>query len=396
MSSKIAKLLRQALHAPWAIVFCLFIRAIRPIKLIKIGTFRADRVGHFTIDSLLTWRKIRARPDRPLALVWLPEKTSNAFWAQLVRRNFIERRWLKYADFWNRILPFGQDNILNEHRIDSRDVDGVAAFHPERFAFLPEERDRAQDWLRARGWREGEPIVCVLVRDNAYLNTDPTLRKIRDWGYHNYRDTKIADYVPAIEYLLSQGAWVLRMGKVMREKAPISHHRFIDYAFESSRSDFLDIWLFSECDVCVTTGSGPDGISAAHNIQMIEVNTAGIYAMRLPARSVYSPKRMIWRESGTSLTINEQIEHTSMNGYQMSEKGIDIVDMPPADILETVREGWLRWKGEWRPTAEELELERRFWDVYRNHPRVKALAPWYNPECHPAAAWIRSLPKGAF
>lgn len=396
MSSKIAKLFRQALHAPWAIVFCLFIRAIRPIKLIKIGTFRADRVGHFTIDSLLTWRKIRARPDRPLALVWLPEQTSNAFWAQLVRRNFFERGWLKYADLWNRMLPFGQAHILAEYRDDSCDVDGVGHFHPERFAFLPEENERARAWLRSKGWRDGEPIVCLLVRDDAYLSTDPTLSKVRDWSYHNFRDTDIADYTPAIEYLLSQGAWVLRMGKVMRARAPVEHSRFVDYAFDPSRSDFMDMWLFSECDICVTTGTGPDGISAAHNIQMVEVNTVGIYSMRLPARSVYAPKHMIWRDTGRALTIREQIENTSISGHQLGNRGIEVRDLTPEEILAVVREGWLRWKGDWQMSEPDMELTRRFWAAYRIQPRVVALNPWYNPECHAALAWLKTLPDDAY
>jgi putative glycosyltransferase (TIGR04372 family) len=392
MPPRIKAVLRHAFHAPWAIAFCLAIRLLRPFVLVKVGTFHADRIGHFTVDSILTWRKLRIRRDRVVPLVWLPPSTSNEFWTKLVARHFRVHAWFKYADFWNRRLPFGAAHVLLEHEANSRDLEGICRIVPERFAFQPEEDARARDWLRAKGWRDGEPIVCLLIRDGAYLRSEAAHKNSRDWSYHDHRDSEIADYVPAIEFLLGQGAWVFRMGKIMRARAPVDAPCFVDYAFDPSKSDFMDIWLFSNCDLCVTTGTGPDGISAAYDIQMIEVNTVGIFAMRLPARSVYAPKRMVWKNSGRELTLPEQIQCTLMNGHQFDGLGIALKNLEAAEILDVVREGWSRRYGTWRETSEQAARERRFWEVYRAHPRVHALNPWYHPDCHPAAAWLRYVP----
>lgn len=390
--SRARRILFHLVAAPFAVLLCVLVRAIRPIKRVKIGTFRATRFGHFTIDSVLTWRKLRARSDRPIALVWLPEVPSNEFWATLVRRHFFVWNWFKYVDFWNRRLPFGGPHILAEHRSDSNDVAGVSRSAPERFGFLPEEDERAKDWLRSKGWHDGEPIVCLAVRDDAYLKTDPTLKGVRDWSYHEYRNSDIADFELAVEYLLAEGAWVFRMGKVMNAAAPFAHPRFVDYAFDASRSDFLDVWLFSNCDLCITTAFGADGICCAYDIQMVEVNSVQPYLMRHWTRAVFAPKRLYWRDSGRELTLAEQIENSFTNVLRLGELGIEMRSLSPEQIRAAVSEGWRRLRGTWTDTAEIAELKARFWSSYRRHPAVRELSPWYCPDYHPAAAWLRDTP----
>ena len=39
----------------------------------------------------------------------------------------------------------------------------------EYLKFLNEENKRAKNWLHTQGWQEGEPFVCLLVRDDAFL-----------------------------------------------------------------------------------------------------------------------------------------------------------------------------------------------------------------------------------
>jgi len=50
-----SRLLVNLLYSVWAIPCVLIIRLLRPIILIRIGTFFSGRIGHFAIDSGMQW-----------------------------------------------------------------------------------------------------------------------------------------------------------------------------------------------------------------------------------------------------------------------------------------------------------------------------------------------------
>ncbi len=71
-----------------------------------------------------------------------------------------------------------------------------------------------------------------MVRDNAYLPT-------KNWGYHNYRNSEISSFIPALELLASMGYWVIRMGKIMETPLRLNNNRIIDYSFDKKKATFL-------------------------------------------------------------------------------------------------------------------------------------------------------------
>ena len=69
------------------------------------------------------------------------------------------------------------------------------------------------------------------------------------------------------------------MGKNMDKKLDINDPNFLDYAFSSERSDFLDIFLFKVSYFVISTGSGLDNISSLFRKNILLINYADLVLM---------------------------------------------------------------------------------------------------------------------
>ena len=101
---------------------------------------------------------------------------------------------------------------------------------------------KSPKWLEKFGFKVHEKFICLLVRDNAYLKK---YFKDENWDYHTYRNSDIQNYKLGIEWLISKGFWVIRMGKLNSQKLTINSKKFIDFPFVKEKSDLIDIWLFA-------------------------------------------------------------------------------------------------------------------------------------------------------
>ena len=91
----------------------------------------------------------------------------------MVSRNLPVRSWSYYLYRWNRLLPFGKDHELPSSFTRSRDPEGLFQRINAGFKFTQEEEEIAKNWLLNKGMVEGEPFVCLLVRDSAFHEMDP-------------------------------------------------------------------------------------------------------------------------------------------------------------------------------------------------------------------------------
>ncbi len=161
----------------------------------------------------------------------------------MILRTWITGWWVWYLVRINDLIPGG-----SVHRIPAmhkgRDMDRNLQKTRARFDFMSAEDVAAEEWLKRRGWTEGEPFVCLIVRDSAYLGSS-SLHALTGgetrWSYHNYRDSDIYIFGDAARALIERGYWVIRMGQAVRKPFPVSHPHIIDYPFVEDRDDLLDI-----------------------------------------------------------------------------------------------------------------------------------------------------------
>lgn len=278
----------------------------------------------------------------------------------------------------------------------SRDVEGLYARYNVQIPFLPTEIDEGLAWLRSKGWTDGEPFICLLVRDAEYLKNSLLIGTARrqastDWSYHDYRDSDIETYIPAIQWLTEQGVWVIRMGKLMAKPLPAHLDHVIDYAFDEGKSDLLDIWLFANCTACISTGTGLDQLAHVYGRPLLFVNWIPLgYFWSFCAMTVY-PKPMEWADTNELLSVHELVEHGSIFGGRYETSGILVKDMTPIEILSAVREFWVTINLEAPASLESKALQDMFWTEFNCWREVDDLHGWRHPDALIGPEWLRRV-----
>ena len=375
----------KILNGLWAIPFVLFIRLLKPIHLIKFSVLRSNRLGDWVLDTA----QLKLTPEKKIhRLVWFKEPCSNSFWAKIVKRNLKISQWAESPYYWNWKIPGGDEH--NEVFLKDRDTEGLMEKDNSklRFSFSEEENVNANSWLKSKGWSEGQPFVCIIVRDSAYLKSSNLVEKI-DWSYHSYRDTNINDYLPAMEWLTDQGIYVFRMGKVMEKPLVTKNKKIIDYAFLEDKSDFLDIWLFANCNLCISTGTGPDFVSDFWRRPLLYLNYIPIGNAVSWSNSMSIPKNLYWKKSGKELSLKEHLKFTSYHNIENSPD-IGQRDLSKEEILVSVKECWKFLSGSSKLTDEEKILNKKFWKIIKTQPEYRNQHRWIHPLARVGMSWLKN------
>jgi putative glycosyltransferase (TIGR04372 family) len=387
------------LNGIWAIPMVFFIRVIKPWCLVRIGSFNVWRIGHFAADVGQHHARLHKKEANVIDLYYLHKKTCNDFLALMVNRNFPVASWAKYLDQWNRFIPFGEAHVRPSTTNGSRDIYGFLEKSKVKMEFLPAEDDLAKAWLRSKGWSDGEQFVCLLVRDDSFLANDEvsngsgSVEDYKRWAYHSYRNSDVNTYLPAMEWLTEQGVWVFRMGKTMKKPLPSTNKHIIDYAFDKDKSDFLDIWLFAHCNLCITTGSGPDMVSDIYRRPILALNFLPFKYIWSWSNALHAPKHLIWKESKKRLNWNEHLINSFFMTTDYENAGIEIQDLSANEILQITQESWLRILGSWKDESIDINNQEKFMKILRTNSKYHDLHNWCHPESRVSTVFIRNNPS---
>jgi len=229
------------------------------------------------------------------------------------------------------------------------------------------------------------------------LANDPisnaTGRRTRlDWSYHNYRDSDIDTYLPAIQWLAEQGVWVIRMGRLVARPLPSGMRHVIDYAFDHGKSDLLDIWLFANCTGCVSTACGPDVVSVVYEKPLLFVNALPLGLSLSWGKSIWVPKPLRWAKSGRALSVSEHLSNSWLTVNEYERAGIAIVDLSSAEITAAVKEFWMRICGCWAENEEDRLRQLHYLNTFVKWPEFSTYHGWLNSDARVGTAWLRSTP----
>jgi len=363
--------------ALWAIPLLLLFRLLRPFLLIRVGTFWSNRIGHYVADSGQRYAEEQRQHSRRFNIYWLPDKTCNTFWTDLVKRNFKVSSLAYYLDRWNYKLPSSSVHSIQSSYTNSRDVYGLLEQQDSTFSFTAKEELQARNWLRSIGWKDGEPYVVLLNRDSAYLKSDLYVDKLQEdhpdkWNYHSYRNTQITTYLPAAEWLADMGVWVIRMGNCTEQELVSSRSRIFDYSFCCSKSDFLDVWLFANTSLCISTGTGPDMISDVFRRPLLLLNFLPFTNLFFWSNALHAPKTLVWRTTSKELTLREHLANPFTRTEDYYTNGIDIIDLCPQEILQIVQEAWARLNATQFSTLEDDCIQRTYASTIANADKASS------------------------
>lgn len=381
---------RIALSSIWAIPATLIVRIARPLLLIRVCGIRSDRIGHFVADVAEHIGREKTKPARTLNLFFLRGPISNTQWEQMAKRSSLKLfgNWLRYLDDWNRIIPGGASHVIGSSLTGSRDVEGLFRRFDCSIPFLTTENKECENWLESHGWSKGEPIVALLVRDSAYLSQH---HSSYDWRYHSYRDSDIKCYVPAMEWLSSQGVWVFRMGKSMTNRIQSKSNRVVDYAFDSNRSDLLDIWLFANSSAIISTASGLDYLGGIYRKPILFLNCLPLSDFASYFHMTWVPKSLIWKKSQKPLTLSESLVNTYYSSQEYEKRQIEVVDLTAEMITDSVKEFWQQTFSMWPDSTEDREKQEKFWKIFVASDNFSKNHKVVHEKARVGASWLSKM-----
>jgi putative glycosyltransferase (TIGR04372 family) len=376
-SQRALTLIMSALLVP----FAMLMRCLRPWIFIRVGYFTADRIGHFAFDLgyYIAERGEQSKSSRSLDLFFLEGTPANKQLAKMCRREVNVSPIFKVLFMASQWLPDSDRHAVVPSRelTASRDKSGLLARSEEQLKFLPEEDLMGQAFLQKIGCDDVSKVVCLIVRDSAYLSETQVGR---DWSYHNFRDTSIDSYAGVACALADKGYWVLRMGKVVNQSFKVNHDRVLDYANTSDRSDFLDIWLMANCSFVISTGLGLDSVADIFRRPQVFVNYLPLIDLEAWGQYLTVPKHLFWEKTLRPLTFAEHLQHSSLNGHSYAQAGILIKDLSSEEVTEAVIEFEERLTGAHVSLEEDDHLQRRFWCALKESGKFDKYHGWIHPQ----------------
>jgi len=344
----------------------LILRVLKRAIIIRFGVLPSERIGHFAlnVELYLCERDKSMHNPRNFDIFYYNSQISNyqlmKMWGRVLRIS----NSAKFLDKANRLLPGGEEHVIDIS--SALDIHGFFNHTPPHLSFTSDEERLGKEGLQKLGIGDNAPFICFHARDSIYLDT-VMLRK-RDWRYHSHRNSKIHNYISAAKEMTRRGYFTIRMGHAVKEAIKTENPKIIDYAV-NSRTDFMDIFLGAKCRFFISSGSGIDAIPEIFRRPVAFVNFIPIKNTHTwYLKGLFIPKKLRLRKEDRFLTFKE-ILNSEVGGFlesrQYEQRGIDVIENSPEEILALVIETDERLKGTWKETDEDKLLQKRFWSLFK-------------------------------
>lgn len=360
----------------------LFLKIISPIIKVRWSkVYFPDRIGHLVAELEhylhLTKNKSFFCLDLFPKDIFINNKPCNSFLQKHYRDKVIkvDRKIITLLQRSQKIIE-RFIKILKSHNIDqllsTRDNFRIfdKNFKPS-IKFSKPEKKIIKKELYKIGLKKNQKFVCLIVRDAKYLNN----RLNFDTTYHNYRDCNVQNFKKGIKYLLDKGFFVFRMGKLQDEKLHFKNKNFLDYAFSKYRSDLMDVWLMSNCNFCISTGTGLDQIARVFKRPTLLINHLPIVEWSSHFKSLTHPKFLFNVNKKRYLNLKEYIKHSYYRKKQYDKNFIKIIELNDKQVLDCIKEFLLLLNTNWKISEQKRKNQfnlNRFFKKYlkEHHPNI--------------------------
>ena len=338
--------------------------ALSPLVLLRIGRLRNDKFGHITLEIENYLNEIENKINYPekkfYDFFYKDSFISNNYYINMRSRNvkilpnFIFKELFQLNFFFNRKLLCGSYN-------GDRDIFNLLDKTNPKIIFSNKENEIGNNFLKNLGVKN-KKFVCLIVRDNSYFGHKP---------FSNYRNANINNFIKAIEYLNSKNVFVIRMGA---KKCPIVNYKnknFFDYANSELRSEFLDIYLGSNCLFSLGTSTGFDGIPISSRKPAIITNYVPLgYFPSWTSKQIVIFKHHLNSKTKEKIGLESIIQNglaLNLDGKEFDHKGILLEENSEDEILQTTIEMYEKLNNIWVKKDDEETLTNEFLKLYPNY-----------------------------
>jgi putative glycosyltransferase (TIGR04372 family) len=353
-----------------ALVTAILLRVLRPVVTIRFRNMPADEIGPLTVVSQHYLRiKETQQKKRQLDFWYLKDsvKVSNDYMLNFVKSQIKvhSSRFIELVAAISEKLPGAQHHqIESEIRITL--LEGVG----KKLKLPQKDCDSSSGYVKKIGIDPQKEFIALMVRDGAYKSDIVQANTQVRTDKEIYRNQNINDYLQVAEKFASMNVQIVRMGAKVERPFTSNSPLIIDYASTGMRTEAADIYLASECAMCISTNLGFDHIAAMSGKLRVITNQALIIqaSTLFYSTDVFILQRFIERSSGRLLTLSESLQFEEIRNldwyHKVIDRGLDFVRNTPEEILEASLEGWQRSKEQWVDSPEGLELQAKYWHIY--------------------------------
>jgi len=222
---------------------------------------------------------------------------------------------------WGAGLEFNIEDVIN--------MEWDKQFSNYLPVSLPDKKNKkAEEIIKKIGLTKSDWFVCLHARESGYYSKNG----YKEGHGKNIRNVDPLTYMKAVDYILSKGGWVVRMGDNTMTPLPV-RDKLIDYAHSKYKSTLMDVYLLQNCEFFLGSSSGIWDIANLFQKKIIMPNVVP-FTQVLPPRKcdIKIDKHVYKKKDGTKLTINDLLNiNISLNIGKYKIK-----DNTPEEILDCV------------------------------------------------------------
>jgi len=360
--------------------FVILTRLLSPIVLIRYGNLRNHTIGTTCMhaETYFCDRELgHFHPRNVIDFFFHTEPRANREFDKLLESRLFVTPLARYMQAVSAKLPGHERHTIyigTGERDKQRNYYEAYTKTKPHFQLSKDQRQRARRILMEKtGMPNDAKWICFFSRTSSYLRTLHKVSDVRtpeDFPVNNTRNSKIETYIPAAEFLCEQGYYAFRMGARVDEGIQLTNERVIDYA-NQFRSELLDLYLISECDLILSDTTGFCDFSLMFRRPTVVANLSMPQAIKA-WEGLYITKKFWKRSENRIMSIQEIIEtggallwDKKWDDYAEAQ-GIELIDNTSEEILDLVRERTLRDAGEWQDTDEDERLQEKYWKAFDN------------------------------
>lgn len=356
-----------------AFVVAVTLWIVSPLYKVKFHVLPVDEVGPLIkYPHHFLWYSERLKSSRRSAVIWVYKR------GIFIANHLLIEKWREHIRISDsRIL--WQVNVIVEKLGLSSFTLQIGRDYPVGFPELPareyeflvpltdSEVMSAEAQLSAMPVSLESGFVTLTVRDAAYKRKH-RITPLQSDVKEAYRNNNIEDFIVLCGEARRAGLSLIRMGQIVEQKFESEDQSCFDYASSGLRSELLDHYLMTHCQLCVTTSLGFDAIPGMAGIPRLVVNLVPytVLSDHYPW-DVVVPVRFFDLCLGRDLTLSETLQRRSIRVFRGSEEiaedGLTIIRMTSIELVESFRDSLQFRVGREALTRDDRELQAIFWNT---------------------------------
>ena len=351
---------------------------LSPFIHIRLYLLSSERIGElvFLVEDYLNYKNLK-KDKKYLDIFILTHIVSNKTYVELIKRKILVFKGKKLFPVFKLIkLISKRINYFKKFILDHKDFHNNEKYNSKNIQiFMPNEMIiKGDNFLKNIGIKKNDKIICLLVRNDKYLNKNLPLT---NYDYHSYRNANIENFIEGINLATKKGYFVFRMGAVKEDLLNINNERFIEYS-SLYRSDFLDVYLANRCEFSISTGTGWDALtSLTFRKKHIYVNAVPLI---VPITNKSDPlfsiklhfdnnkKKFLTLKEIFNLNLNEKIT----NSASYYKKNITLVENSSEDIQSIILEMISKIENDTKDSIEDELLKGKFINICKKYLKDEA------------------------